>query len=529
MNTTLRSLSLSLFGFAAVTATQAQPVQVDIVNDRNESVYVYFSGPSSMTGTVIQAAAIATANGSINNNTGVSTISNNTGNVTAGSNIAISTRDVVTNPDTTVSQDIDSTGYLIGANSTLSFSISAFNSGRIGFSLGEAVSDGTLSQFNNPNSLNNMGDYNKRYDKVELTVDGNGGSTNLSAVDFTAVPFTYSTNDPTSSVQEAGWSGPYNNTVANIINKSVSDTTPNAAGSALVTGPEGLNPPNTSVNNVVRVITPSTAVVGTNVPSFDNINEAAENLSTKGSTINIENIDVIDQTTYTMSGSLTGSGATLAASFSGSYTPLNGSPMSFTATLDSEAFTNSVIYGAPNNPAGWTFTGNVPPVNIQNDITRDFYAGLNLGAWGSDQVITTTDMALKAALENASLPGGQGTVDLFGQTIGDLTSAELMALGEVSGAMFFFHFAQPIAPMNADDAYYNEFAEAVANGSNNSVYGFAYSDFLGGQLITANPANVANPTLTLTILGDAVPEPATGSLLAGAGLLALLRRRKSRA
>ncbi|MEM1059630.1 MAG: beta-1,3-glucanase family protein [Verrucomicrobiota bacterium] len=527
MNKLFPALSLVLLGLAAghqVYAQSSPPVVVDVLNERNEDVYIYFSGPSTMTGTILEAADIATANGSINNNTGVSTIVSSTGNAGANSNIAISTRAVVTNPDTTVSQNINSTGYRIGANSTLSFSISAFNSGRIGFSLGESVTDGTLSQFNNPNNVNNLGDYTKRYDKVELTVNTNGASSNLSAVDFTAVPFTYRTNDPSSAVQNAGWSGPYNQTVANIVNNAVTNTTPNAAGSALVTGPEGFNPPGTSVSNVVRVITPSTAVQGNNVPSYNSMEGAVDNAV--GANIQLKNLDFGTGDTYDISGSITDSGG-FAATFTGTYTPDGGSAQAITATLDADAFTDALIYGSPNNPAGWTFSGASVPVGIQNDITRDFYAGLNLGAWGSTEVITTTDPTLETALQNAPLPGG-GTVDLLGQIIGELSSEELMALGEVAGAEFFFDYAQPGTPL-AGEALYNEFAEEVALGSNNSVYGFAYSDFLGGQLITANPINVGNPTLTLTILGDAVPEPGTGALLLGGGLLVLLRRRRARA
>ena len=132
------------------------------------------------------------------------------------------------------------------------------------------------------------------------------------------------------------------------------------------------------------------------------------------------------------------------------------------------------------NPQSVSINGGaaVPPsTDIERAACRDVYAGFNLGAWGSTTKITSGPYK--------------------GKAVGSLNSQELRDFGSsltpTEIPLFLFSGAQPNNPN-----YYNQSAEIICIGSSNSIYGFPYSDYLGGQLMTAAPGKV----LTLKIIAD---------------------------
>jgi len=413
----------------------------DIVNDRNQDVYIYFAN-SSITGTAPAAAGGGAITTNINNS--------------------------------------DSNAYMVPANSSLSgFTISDFSSGRVFMSLGETLASGNGSQFNAPGST----DFNKRFDHFEITYStGNSASgANLTGTDFISMPIQLSNGSST-----VKWTPPSFATALTQVTNTLQNTSANGVGDAVVTGPNGVNIP--GIGDVVRVIAPSTAVAGPDTPfnPIANYPDAMRTGTIANNTIHV----MSDQfgNNYNLQGSVAANGDVVLTKFGGQGT-INS------ITVDSSFFTSEAIYGA--NPSEATIDGVLTQSSsfTSNEAAaiRDIYAGFNLGVWGS-------------------------TEDVGGTPLGEFTSQEFFALGSVSS---FFSNAQS----NPD--YYNAYAEAIASNSDNAVYGFPYSDVLGGQFIDLDPSGT--PTLTLTILPDVVPEPSTYALIAGVLILAgaiVMRRRK---
>ena len=172
-----------------------------------------------------------------------------------------------------------------------------------------------------------------------------------------------------------------------------------------------------------------------------------------------------------MTGEVTSSGN---ISLSGT---LNSTPNQ-TMEIMAADLTNIQVYEA--NPQNVSINGaKAAPPSTDNEraACRDVYAGFNLGAWGSTTKITSGPFNNK--------------------TVGSLNSEELREFGSSLTPseipQFLFSGAQPKNPN-----YYNQSAEIICQGSDNSIYGFPYSDYLGGQLMTAGPGKV----LSLTILAD---------------------------
>lgn len=374
----------------------------------------------------------------------------------------------------------DSNSYMVPANSSLNgFDISDFTGGRVFISLGEELDSGNGSQFNAPGSA----DFNKRFDHFEMTYSTSNSSSgaNLTGTDFISMPIQLSNGSSTVKWTPSNFSTALTNVTNTIQNQST-----NGVGDAIVTGTRGVSV--SGIGNVVRVIAPSTAVAGADTPynKIANYHEAMRNGTIANNKIHV----MSDQfgNDYNLQGSVAANGDVVLTQFNGEGT-INS------ITVGASFFTSEQIYGA--NPSEVTIDGVPTPSNDLNSneraAIRDIYAGFNLGVWGS-------------------------TEDVGGTPLGDFTSQEFFALGNIAS---FFSNAQ------SDSDYYNDYAEAIAANSDNSVYGFPYSDVLGGQFISLQPSG--NPVLTLTIQPDVVPEPSTYALFAGVVIFAgaaIIRRRR---
>lgn len=385
-----------------------------------------------------------------------------------------------TDPDssaiTTNIANTDNNHYLIGANSSLNgFTIESFIAGRIFFSIGEALDSGNGSNFNNPTS----DDFSRRMDHFEITYDTGipSSGANMTGTDFFGVPLELSSGSSSVSWTPLNFSSVFSQVI-----DVMSSTSTNQPGDAIVTGPQGVAVD--GVGNVVRLIAPSTATAGPTSPYRD-IGNYHDSLKDQANTIHVLSDDFGNN--YNLQGGVQSNGDVLL-----NQVDSEGTIQSILISAD--YFTAEQIYGA--NPAQATINGTL---TNSADFTpneaaaiRDIYAGFNLGVWGS-------------------------TEEVNGKPLGEFTSKEFFDLASVE---FFFSNAQPDNP-----DFYNAYAEIIAQLSNNSVYGFPYSDVLGGQFINLDPSG--NPVLTLTIQPDVIPEPETYALIMGVlvlGLLVLRRR-----
>lgn len=369
----------------------------------------------------------------------------------------------------------DSIGYRVAGNSTLTgFQVESF-SGRVFVSCGQTLVSGNGSQFNNTS----LPDYHKRFDHFEITYATNNpwSGANLTATDFFGIPLQL--NNGATTVR---WSQDNFASTLNGILPAIKDPTSDQNGFAIVTGQRGIPVP--GIGNVVRLIAPSTAVA---VPGFSPYGDIGQYHTAMqngliGNRIHVESNRYGND--FNLLGSVTPDGKVLLTRHEG-----EGSIGSL--VLDSKFFSGKEIYKA--NPDEATIDGIFKTSFTSNESAaiRDIYAGFNLGVWGSTTPVGDSELGL-------------------------LSSQEFLDLGSTE---YFFQAAQ------SNPLYYNEFAARVAEMSDNSVYGFPYSDVLGAQFISLSPEN--SPVLTMTIAADAVPEPSgmlAGSLLAGP---ALLRRRRS--
>lgn len=407
---------------------------------------------------------------------------------------------------------------------TYNLDISYWNSGRLVFSIGELPGGGSsVANFANPN----LTGYSTRFDKVETNVNyagstksTNGSFTNLTATDFTGVPISLGTSANPSA--KTGWVTSYREMLGKVINNSVDNKTPNTVDSAIVTGTGGVNVP--GVGDVIRIISPSTAVANDTTPYASLSNYLT---SLNGTTINLDNTDLPSLTggIQTVAGTVTASNVAYGA---GDVVFANNADFS-TATeyliIPSSKVTTLDIYKASSDPSssGFDVTSNLASAT-QNNVLRDFVSVLNIGAAGSQTIIT----------------GMTGDSAAFnGMMLGDLTSGQIETLsggvngdGETGALLFFFQKAHPTIDPTVTQPYWNEYLNETLIASDNTVYGFPFNDFLGA----ASPTNVAitapdGGTIFIDILTDdstVVPEPASASLLLGAGLVAFLRRRRAR-
>lgn len=409
-----------------------------------------------------------------------------------------------------------------GTPGTYDLDISYWNSGRLVFSIGELPGGGSsVANFNNPS----LTGYSTRFDKVETNVNytgttksTNGSFTNLTATDFTGIPISLGTSANPSA--KTGWVTSYRDMLAKVIDNSVDNTTPNTVDSAIVTGAGGVNVP--GVGDVIRIISPSTAVANDTTP-YSSLNNYLTSLS--GTTIKLENTDVPSLTGGIQAAAGSVDGVNFGA---GDVVFANNADFSSATEyliIPSAKVTTLDVYKASSDPSsgGFDVTSNIASAT-QNNILRDFVSVLNIGAAGSQTVIT--GMTGDAAPFN-------------GMMLGDLTSGQIETLsGSVNGdgitgaLLFFFQKAYPSIDPATEDPYWNEYLNETLIASDNTVYGFPFNDFLGA----ASPTNVAitapnGGTIFIDLLTDdsmVVPEPASASLLIGAGLVALLRRRKAR-
>ena len=426
-------MMFQLFSWNIVLAQN--PLTFDIINDRNEDVYIYFAN--------------GLADGSLPESLGGGAIASNRSNS-------------------------DSWGYKVAANSTLNgFSINAF-SGRVFVSSGETLASGNGSQFNNTS----LADYHKRFDHFEMTFATNNpsGGANLSGTDFFSMPLELNNGSSTVKWNQANFA-----TVIKNVLPAIKDQATDQNGYAIVTGPRGVSIP--GIGNVVRVIAPSTADAVPNFSPYGDIGNYHQAMKTGlvGNQIHVMSNKYGND--FNLSGSVATNGDI-------TLTQHDGEGTIGSMTLDSKFFTSKEIY--KTNPNEATIDGVFKTNFTSNEAAamRDIFAGFNLGVWGSTALIEGTELGL-------------------------MNSQEFFELGTTD---YFFEAAQ------SHSDYYNEYAALIAANSDNSVYGFPYSDVLGAQFIPLSPTGA--PTLTLTLAADAVPEPSGLILLTGLAAWNLNRRRR---
>ena len=426
-------LTAQLLGISPALAQN--PMNFDVVNNRDETVYIYF------------------ANGVVDG-----TLPGSLGGGAIGSNI----------------NNSDSIGYAVAAHSTLSgFTINSF-SGRVFVSAGETLESGNGSHFNNTS----LADYHKRFDHFEMTFATNNpwGGANLTGTDFISMPLELNNGSSTVKWNQANFATALGN-----IMPAIKDQTTNQNGYAIVTGPHGINVP--GIGNVVRVIAPSTADAVPGFSPFGDIGSYHEAMRDEliGNQIHVMSDKYGND--FNLAGSVDAQGDVVL-------TRQDGEGTIGSLALDSKFFTSKEIY--KTNPYEATIDGVFKTSFTSNEAAamRDIFAGFNLGVWGS-------------------------TEEIDGIELGQMSSQQFFELGSTE---YFFDAAQD----NAN--FYNEYAALIAANSDNSVYGFPYSDVLGAQFISLNPGG--NPTLTLALSADAVPEPSGLILIGGLATMTLLRRRR---
>ncbi len=429
------SVVLCFFTTLASTLMAQNPLTFNVVNERDEDVFIYFANGQ--------------INGTLPAELGGGAIQSNTSNS-------------------------HSFGYSVAANSTLSgFSVNSF-SGRVFISAGETLESGNGSQFNNTS----LPDYHKRFDHFEITYASNNpfSGANLTGTDFISMPLALNNGSTTVKWSQANFA----QTLSNIL-PSIKDQTTDQNGYAIVTGDRGV--PIAGIGNVVRIIAPSTADAVPNFSPYGDIGQYHNALQSGliGNQVHVKSDRYGND--FNLRGTVNSSGDIVLDQF-------NGEGTIESLILGSEFFTGKEIYKA--NPTEAIIDGVLKTSFNSNEAAaiRDVFAGFNLGVWGSTTLVDGTELGL-------------------------LDSQQFFDLGSTD---YFFDAAQQ------NSNYYNEFAALVADNSDNSVYGFPYSDVLGAQFITLSPSG--DPILTLTIAADSVPEPASFVVLLGACVvLSTVRRR----
>lgn len=333
--------------------------------------------------------------------------------------------------------------------------------------------------------------YFKRYDKIELTYNGNAADVaDTTSIDYFSIP-----------IELNVYQGGVNGTLKGSLTASPTKTTVEAVkaltptpGAAVVTDGSG---------HFVRVIAPNAYPPSPGLPAspYDSFDSYLSYL----------------RDSYSPSHS--GVTATIAGHFNGvGPAPVTAQTMGqdyqFTVTID--ASKNITLSGAGSligthtlffkyedlmNPTGiyganpnFYLDGSPSVLTPQNDIygwmIGDLLAGLNIGAIGS-------------------------TVDINGVQVGQMQSQQWFSLNKLFGEL------QPTHP-----EFYNQWAAQMSEISD--AYNFAYSDRFAHVVAPLNPALV--DTLEIKLIGStAVPEAPSSLLLGvvgvGYGCVVVARRR----
>lgn len=356
---------------------------------------------------------------------------------------------------------------MIAKNGHLSgLDVTHLSAGKLLFSLGKPLSS------RNPDfqARSAQQDVPKRWDKVELTLDGTPFSAaNLSSTDFFGVGLKVETfkSGSTTPLQTLTWKKPASEVFA-----TAAPLSGNNADS-VVKGTDGITVPN--VGDVLRVIAPS-ALDPTQPNPYGSFQPY---------------IDAVKGTNTHITGQYFGRGGSTDPRF-------EAQTFDFTATIDPTTgdlrMTGSGSVLGPNqvievkaadlaqgiNTADppYTYNGTPGRIGIDNDFysaaLRDMLGGFNLGLVGSKAV----DPRTKKQYRDES-SGEWFMVDSnFRPTL---------------EAKYAFGFAQPDNPN-----FYNQFAAVIAEVSDS--YGFPFTDLLGRALASLDASTV--DAMRITILPD---------------------------
>jgi len=430
-----------------------------------------------------------------------------------------------------VGDGIGRSGFALNAGASHTFTITSAPGAKIGFSVGETLVDQTLQSFRTPTAP----DYYKRFDKVELNVPSSGApQLDLTATDFFSVPVHLYDKSSPSTLFGLKTGKSFAATLGDIINGSGANTAAvNTPSAGLVTGgSHGVVP--TGVNGfsspVVRMVAPSTVFSGTPA-AYGSFNTYVSNLRSSSKSVKVKRAPLAT-TSWDFSESSWTSGADSGLQFTGgSLTVGTTTYDNITLTVKDARLTSDNIYLAAN-AVGMTLDNNTITGSdlilsssdfstlSQSDIgdsseflfslngfLEDLYVGFQLGAWGGENPVPEV---------TTNIPVG-GEAIAAGKKLGELNSGQLLTLGHNFGDQYFFG--------NAGTDFYNQVAEVLYSASNNSMYGFPYSDFLnqvgnnpllqstdGGTVVVEILSDTTHPLGTALV----IPEPSVLSLLGGA-------------
>ncbi len=384
---------------SVASAALAAPLQVFVINQRGEEVFLSFGGAG-------------TINGQIDSNP-----------------LALGTN------------------YSVAAHSTRgNIELTEF-SGRVFLALEGALTtpnagNGYSPNFNNPS----LGDYGTRWDKAEMTlVPGNPFSViNLSAQDFFSVPLeirTYTSGSSTPATTLT-WRKGESVVMESLASLAVNENT--ATNKAIVNGPAGV--PTPTFGNVVRMIAPATT--GGLVTPYSNIGDYVDAMRTAGQTTKIvgtalaKNYDLVasfatvaNPTTKAKVGDIVLTGT------------ITGEPNPTTIVLPKGFLTSIEIYQA--NPTQYFVNGvsTAPTNSVFDAAIRDIYVGFNIGTIGS-------------TVENPNVPGtsyGDSTSQQW-MSPNKLPFTDLYSHAQ-PGNPYYNQYAEAVA--GAGDAYGFAFSDFV--------------------------------------------------------------------
>lgn len=170
--------------------------------------------------------------------------------------------------------------------------------------------------------------------------------------------------------------------------------------------------------------------------------------------------------------------------------------------------------------------------------SSDPAASGNLGFQTTTYAAQGTESGLRGVQFNASTVGFTNIRFQFDIRKSNTSSCFVEVLYTLDGTNFT---TLGTLDQNQGDTWFNNNffdVSGVAGAANNANFGFKVVTVFDPNIVTAgqysasNPASTYSPTGTLrydmvTVLGDAVPEPASMTLLAGIALAAIARRKKS--